>query len=67
MPVRYERDDARRRLIVTVQGAFQTSKDCRLGRHGSEVVGAVQRSEAPDGLVRAVAFRGVPVPRQVAR
>ena len=24
MPVRYERDDARRRVVVTVQGAFQT-------------------------------------------
>jgi hypothetical protein len=25
MPVRYERDDARRRVVVTVEGAFQTS------------------------------------------
>ncbi len=25
MPVRYERDDARRRVVVTVQGEFQTS------------------------------------------
>jgi hypothetical protein len=25
MPVRYERDDARRRVVVTVHGAFETS------------------------------------------
>jgi hypothetical protein len=25
MPVRYERDDARRRVVVTVEGEFQTS------------------------------------------
>jgi hypothetical protein len=25
VPVRYERDDARRRVVVTVEGAFQAS------------------------------------------
>jgi hypothetical protein len=37
MPVRYERNDAQRRVVVTVQGAFQTSDMLAvIERHRSE-------------------------------
>jgi hypothetical protein len=37
-PVRYERDDARRRVVVTVEGAFQTS----------DVIAVIGRQRAED-------------------
>ena len=37
MPVRYERDDARRRVVVTVEGALQTSEMlAAIGRQRAE-------------------------------
>ena len=38
MPVRYERDDARRRVVITAQGAFQTS----------DMLEAIERQRAED-------------------
>jgi hypothetical protein len=38
MPVRYERDDVRRRVVVTVEGALQTS----------EMLAAIERQRAED-------------------
>ena len=37
MPVRYERDDTRRRVVVTVEGALQTSEMlAAIGRQRAE-------------------------------